>query len=191
MFQQNPGKSSVLRLEEDCPATVIPAGHEVILPAGRDYAVMQTLGGSVTLRDNDGLYRVAPENLGLLGEEVSALVQAESGGSLDPAEGEFSEAMVWDALKGCFDPEIPVNIVDLGLIYDLHLENTGEDRFNVAVKMTLTAPGCGMGTVIAEDARRRIEAIPAVNQAMVDIVWDPQWTPHMISDEGRKILGLT
>ena len=94
-------------------------------------------------------------------------------------------------MKQCFDPEIPVNIVDLGLIYDLSIADAdAEGRHAIAVKMTLTAQGCGMGPVIADDARQRIEALPAVSNASVEIVWEPQWTPHMISEAGRAKLGL-
>ena len=96
------------------------------------------------------------------------------------AGGEFSEAAAWEALKGCFDPEIPVNIVDLGLVYDLDVEELAKGEHKVEVKMTLTAPGCGMGPVIAEDARQRVAALPGVKEAKVHIVWDPQWTPQMI-----------
>jgi metal-sulfur cluster biosynthetic enzyme len=103
---------------------------------------------------------------------------------------EFSEEAVWGALRTCFDPEIPLNIVDLGLVYDLSIEDHGEGGKTVEVKMTLTAPGCGMGPVIAEDARKKVAALPSVADAKVHIVWDPTWTPHMISDEGRKVLGL-
>ena len=93
-------------------------------------------------------------------------------------------------LKECYDPELPCNIVDLGLVYDLAAEKTGAGGFNVEVKMTLTAPGCGMGPVIAEDAREKIAALPQVESAKVHIVWDPIWTPQMISPEGRLKLGL-
>ena len=103
---------------------------------------------------------------------------------------EFSEEAVWAALKTCFDPEIPVNIVDLGLVYDLAVEKTPTGKHILEVKMTLTAPGCGMGPVIAEDARQKISKLPDVESAKVHIVWDPQWTPQMISDAGRKVLGL-
>ena len=107
-----------------------------------------------------------------------------------PVAGEFSEEAVWSALRTCFDPEIPVNIVDLGLIYDLAIEPDGAGRHGVEVKMTLTAPGCGMGPVIAADAKSKLEALPGVETATVEIVWDPIWNPRMISEAGRKQLGL-
>ena len=101
-----------------------------------------------------------------------------------------TEQDVLSALKSCYDPEIPVNIVDLGLIYDLSIEKTPSGANAVDVKMTLTAPGCGMGPVIAEDARQKIAALPSVERAKVHIVWDPVWNPRMISEAGRKSLGL-
>jgi len=106
------------------------------------------------------------------------------------APAEFSEQAAWAALKTCFDPEIPVNIVDLGLIYDLSIETAPDGRRDLAAKMTLTAPGCGMGPVIAEDARQKLAALPGVASAKVHIVWDPVWMPQMITPDGRKVLGL-
>ncbi len=170
-------------LAKDCPATVIPAGDKVLLPAGAKVFITQTLGGNVTVRTDHGLFRIAKEDTGLI---AGYTVKAEAAG---PVVGEFSEQAVWDALKTCFDPEIPVNIVDLGLVYDLAVEKTAGGH-TVEVKMTLTAPGCGMGPTIAEDARQKIAALPTVESAKVHIVWDPQWAPQMISDHGRKVLGL-
>lgn len=146
---------------------------------------MQTLGGNVTVRTDRGLFRIPAEDAG-------AIEGYEAPEAAAPAEepSEFTEQAVWEALKGCFDPEIPLNIVDLGLVYDLSVEPTEQGGRRVEVKMTLTAPGCGMGPVIAEDARRRIAALPTVESAQVHIVWDPTWSPHMISEAGRKVLGL-
>ena len=171
------------RLLRDCPATVIPAGSPVTLPAGTEVSVVQTLGGSVTVRSDLGLLRIGRDHLSAI--EGLELEEAASASS-----GPFSENAVWDALRGCFDPEIPVNIVDLGLIYDLLIEPGSSGGHRVEVKMTLTAPGCGMGPVIAEDARQRIAALPSVESAKVHIVWDPIWNPRMISEAGRKSLGL-
>ncbi len=137
------------------------------------------------------LYRIAPDNISVLGEEAVDRYREATGGAVAQHDASgFSEDQVWEVLKGCFDPEIPVNIVDLGLIYDLKLTDIGDDQHMVNVKMTLTAQGCGMGPVIADDARARIESLGAVHAATVDIVWDPPWTPHMISPEGRQQLGL-
>jgi len=174
-------------LVQNCIATIIPAGDEITLAEGSTFSIAQSLGGSVTLRDASGMYRVGESELDALGEEV----MKEVAGSQKPTEeqGPFSEEKVWDAMRGCYDPEIPVNIVDLGLIYDCRIEE-GESGKKIAVKMTLTAQGCGMGPVIADDAKQRILALPEVESAQVDIVWDPPWNPRMISEEGKKILGL-
>ena len=174
---------SIHQLSRDTPATAIPAGEAVTLPAGTEVLVTQTFGGNVTVRTSHGLFRIAREHA----EAISGFsLQAENAA----AAGEFSEQAVWNTLKTCFDPEIPVNIVDLGLVYDLAIEKSARGAHKVEVKMTLTAPGCGMGPVIAEDAREKIAALPNVESAQVHIVWDPVWTPQMISAEGRKILGL-
>lgn len=169
-------------LVRDCPATAIPAGTAVTLTAGTEVFVTQSLGGNVTVRTDHGLFRIAAENSGALGGYAAKAVTV-------AAPGEFSEPAIWAALRTCFDPEIPVNIVDLGLVYDLAVEKTAAGH-TVEVKMTLTAPGCGMGPTIAEDARQKIAALPSVESAKVHIVWDPIWTPQMISPDGRKVLGL-
>jgi len=175
-------------LLRDCPATVIPAGEKVTLSEGAEYVVAQALGGSVTLRDSSGMYRVGSEDLDALGEEVKAVVEAAE--EVEDGNGPFDEERVWTALRGCFDPEIPVNIVDLGLIYDLQIDEIEDNLNRVEIKMTLTAQGCGMGPVIADDARTRIERLPGVESAQVDIVWDPPWNPRMISEKGKSVLGL-
>lgn len=182
-----------IELIRDTPARIIPAGDEEVLPAGTRAAISQALGGSVTIRTERGLYRIAGKDLDALGASVEEKLKATQE-SASSAEGDatFSEGQVWEAMKGCFDPEIPVNVVDLGLIYDLQVKEPelADGPRSVVVKMTLTAQGCGMGPVIAEDVKKNIEALSCVSDAKVDIVWDPPWTPHMISDEGRKKLGI-
>ena len=176
--------SSSPTLSRDCTATAIPAGDVVTLAAGTAVHIAQTLGGNVTVRTDRGLFRIAREHA----DAIAGYMPAETG--TPSTITEFSEQAVWDAMRTCFDPEIPVNIVDLGLVYDLAIERTASGTHSVEVKMTLTAPGCGMGPVIAEDARQKIAALPTVESARVHIVWDPQWTPQMISETGRKVLGL-
>jgi len=171
------------RLAREVPATLIPVGSPATLPVGTEVWIMQTLGGNITVRCDGGLFRIDASHADALGSEFAAPNAA-------PASASFSEQAVWDALKTCFDPEIPVNIVDLGLVYDLAVEPTPNGRHTVQVKMTLTAPGCGMGPVIANDAKNKILALPEVESAEVAIVWDPIWTPQMISPNGRKVLGL-
>lgn len=171
-------------LTQDTPVTAIPSGETLTLPAGSAVYITQALGGNVTVRTDRGLFRIAAENAGaLVGyTPANAAVAVVTPG--------FNEQAIWSALKTCFDPEIPVNIVDLGLVYDLCIEELPDGTHRVEAKMTLTAQGCGMGPVIAEDARQKIAALPTVSSAKVHIVWDPIWTPQMISPEGRKNLGL-
>tara|TARA_B100000614_G_scaffold255597_1_gene272877 strand:- start:159 stop:788 length:630 start_codon:yes stop_codon:yes gene_type:complete len=181
-----------LTLVRDTEATIIPAGEIKVLSSGTRAVISQALGGTVTIRTDSGLYRLSSRDWDALGAEaqaqLDATVEAEQSADSDVP---FSEELVWDAMRGCFDPEIPVNIVDLGLIYDLQLSQPdAEGQHQVEVKMTLTAQGCGMGPVIAEDAKKNIEALTGVSKAQVDIVWDPPWTPHMISEAGRQKLGL-
>ena len=179
--------NEALTLVRDVGATVIPAGDPVTLEAGTQAVISQALGGTVTLRTDSGLFRVAGKDWDALGEAAVAELEAQqaSDPGISEADAPFSEEAVWDAMRRCFDPEIPVNIVDLRIS-----EGSAPGKHHVAVKMTLTAQGCGMGPVIAEDAKSRIEALPAVDDAQVDIVWEPPWTPHMISESGRKQLGL-
>ncbi len=171
-------------LASDCPATVIPAGDKVVLPAGTKVFITQTLGGNVTVRTDHGLFRIAKENTGHIAGYTAKMEAAA------PAVGEFSEQAVWDALKTCFDPEIPVNIVDLGLVYSMDISKADDGGHKVDVAMTLTAPGCGMGPAIAEDAKGKLLLVPGLNDADVRIVWEPTWNQSMISEEGKMKLGL-
>ena len=134
------------------------------------------------------MYRVGEDQLSALGEEIRTEI-LDSEKVTENSSGPLNEDQIWEALRGCYDPEIPVNIVDLGLIYDLRIDDSGSTK-QVFIQMTLTAQGCGMGPVIAEDAKTRIEKLSDVDSAKVDIVWDPPWNPRMISEEGKKVLGL-
>lgn len=184
---------TLFKLTADCKATIIPAGDVIQLPTGTEVDLVQNLGGSITVKSQGILYRIDGDELKKLdADQLQAMgVSVENESGIPVGDGEFSEQLLWDMLKTCFDPEIPINIVDLGLVYDLSHQNLDNGKYNVSVKMTLTAQGCGMGPVIAEDARRKIAALSAVESATVDIVWDPPWTPHMISPEGREHLGIS
>ena len=174
-----------IELSRDCEAIQIPQGTTVTLPAGTRVAVTQSLGGSYTVATEAGyLFRITDANADAIGYE-SAPTPAS-----DATANELNEAVVWDQLKTCYDPEIPVNIVDLGLIYDCTIERQENGKASVSVKMTLTAPGCGMGPTIAAEARMRIESIPGVETANVELVWDPPWDQSMISEAGKMKLGL-
>jgi probable FeS assembly SUF system protein SufT len=172
-----------IELTRDCEAIEIPAGHPVVLEKGTEAFVMQSLGGSYTLRvpAYGGLFRIAGRDGDAIGKEALEPPA--------PVEGADLEQMVWEQLKTCYDPEIPVNIVDLGLVYDMRVAPEGDGN-RVDVKMTLTAPGCGMGTSIAADARYKLLGLPGVVDADVQIVWDPPWTPQMISPDGKERLGM-
>ena len=170
-----------VELTRDCEVTVIPGGDHVTLSAGTPVDITHSLGGTYTVRAGAGLYRVNPSDADALGKEIEETV-AVSG-------GEVTAERVHEALKNVYDPEIPVNIVDLGLVYDTSvLPDEGEVK--VRVQMTLTAQGCGMGPSIAADAQNKILALGGVSQADVEIVWDPPWHQSMISEDGRQALGL-
>ena len=177
-----------IELSRDCEAVQIPYGSPVLLPRGTSVTITQTLGGTYTIHAQGGLYRIASKDLDALG--IDSTASPASDAKLSAAPGELDEQQIWDTLRTCFDPEIPVNIVDLGLIYDMHVEKLPSGSSRVDVKMTLTAPGCGMGTVIARDAQEKLLALALVEEANVEIVWDPPWHQSMISEQGRRILGL-
>jgi len=177
-----------IELTRDCEMIQVPQGALVTIPAGTPAVITQALGDSYTVQlpTLGGLYKVAGKDADALGKEsvdTDAARAAAASGSVD-------EAAVWAALKNVYDPEIPVNIVDLGLVYDMRIEPLPSGGNRVSVQMTLTAPGCGMGTFIAGDAKSCIERVPGVTDADVEVVWDPPWNPHMISAEGRAKLGM-
>ncbi len=175
-------------LARDVTATQIPSGDKQLLASGTLITLHQTLGGSFTVQTDFGLFRIDSRDGDALGEKsevpVSAQAAALADGSPDP------EA-IWSQLRTVFDPEIPVNIVDLGLVYSMDIAPLPEPKaFKVDVAMTLTAPGCGMGPAIAEDARGKVLLVPGVATAEVRITWDPPWNQSMISEEGKMKLGL-
>jgi probable FeS assembly SUF system protein SufT len=176
-------------LTRDVTATLVPAGDAVNLPAGTRVTITHRLGGNFTVVCDYGMFRIVGADADALGEQSAAAPVAETAPGSASA-GPPAEPQLWDALRTVFDPEIPVNIVDLGLIYTLETKDLGAGRHGVEVKMTLTAPGCGMGPAIAEDARARLAAVPGVNEAKVEIVWDPPWNQERISEEGKMQLGL-
>ncbi len=160
----------------------------MLLPAGTHVDITQTLGGSYTVSAAGGLFRIAGEDADALGLKPAPAPPAAA-----PAVargGQVDEERVYEALRGCYDPEIPVNIVDLGLIYDLQIQ-PARGGHRVGVKMTLTAPGCGMGPSIAGDARRQILQISGVADAEVQVVWDPPWCSDMMSPAAKKQLGVS
>jgi probable FeS assembly SUF system protein SufT len=168
-------------------AVQIPSGAPTMIPAGTQGVVTQALGGSYTIATYQGLARVPEKDLDALGLEKP---QSTNGESSARGEGPVTEEEVWTQLRQCYDPEIPVNIVDLGLVYDCQLTPSDNGGTKVDVKMTLTAPGCGMGPMIAHDAQSKILTIDGVDEADVQLVWDPPWNQNMISEAGRMKLGM-
>ena len=181
-------KNTEFTLNRDCEAILIPSGTKVTIPSGTPGVVTQALGGSYTVATNLGLARVDEKDFHALGLEKPATASAPTPSG--ETNGEVSEAAVWNQLKQCYDPEIPVNIVDLGLVYDCQLRKKEDGGTKVEVKMTLTAPGCGMGPAIAHDAQSKILSIDGIDEADVQLVWDPPWNQNMISEAGRMKLGM-
>ena len=176
-----------ITLTRDVEASVIPAGMKVTLQKGEAAHITQSLGGSYTVIVNGNMFRVEGKDADALGQEVK---QQTSGTSSGPVTQEAVEKEIWTQLKTCYDPEIPVNIVDLGLVYDCHVEPLGAESFKVGVKMTLTAPGCGMGPVLQQDVQNKLLSLETVDDVSVELVWDPPWNQSMLSEAAKLQLGL-
>jgi probable FeS assembly SUF system protein SufT len=175
-------------LTRDVDAAVVPVGTKVTLQKGEQAYITQSLGGSYTVIVNGNMFRIEGANADALGVDPSQAAPAVSGTAA--ATPEQLEKQVWDAMKTCFDPEIPVNIVDLGLIYDCKITPVAESSNKVDVKMTLTAPGCGMGPMLAQDVQNKLLSLENIEEANVELVWEPQWNQGMMSDAARLQLGL-
>lgn len=177
-----PTPEGPIALTRECAATQIPSGTRVVLPAGTRVSIAQTLGGQFTVTTDAGaLLRIDDQDADALGLRSAAAAPA--------AEGPFEEERVWDQLRTVFDPEIPVNLVDLGLIYQCQAAPLPEGGQRVEIKMSMTAPGCGMGDVLKEDVRRKVASVPGVKEVEVEVVWDPPWDASRMSDAARLQLG--
>jgi len=177
-------------LARDVEAIRIPSGEIFTLSQGTSVVITQALGGSYTIWTPEGLARIADANADALGLAAASAPADGSQGIASGVAPKVEDKAVWDQLRTCYDPEIPVNIVDLGLVYDCLVEQPEGDPAKISVKMTLTAPGCGMGPTIAAEARSKIMSVPGVADATVDLVWDPPWNQDMISEAGKMKLGL-
>jgi probable FeS assembly SUF system protein SufT len=169
----------------DVRAVMVPAGAEVTLKTGQAGYITQALGGSFTVYVDGNLFRVAGEDADALGKEVIKPIELPPNATDD----DVLQA-VWDQLRTCYDPEIPINIVDLGLVYECEVKPEGDGTRAVEVKMTLTAPGCGMGDILVDDARDKIERIPTIKEARVELVFDPPWNQSMMSEAARLQTGM-
>lgn len=178
--------SEPITLTRDCEAVVIPMGTKVTLQKGEQAYITQSLGGTYTVIVNGNMFRIEGKDADALGFEASAS-PATGGRTLPPDE---LEKEIWNQMRACYDPEIPVNIVDLGLIYDCKIEQVPGGGTRVDVKMTLTAPGCGMGDYLRQDVQSKILSLEGVDEVNVDLVWEPQWNQEMMSEAARLQLGM-
>ncbi|HPF73709.1 MAG: putative Fe-S cluster assembly protein SufT [Rhodanobacteraceae bacterium] len=177
--------SEPVKLERDCDAILVPQGEKVSLPAGSIGYITQALGGSFTVFIEGNLFRIAGADADALGKEPLPRPELP-----DDASDQDVEKLVWKQLRTCFDPEIPINVVELGLIYECDVVPLPDRQRRVDVKMTLTAPGCGMGDVLVEDVRSKLELIPTVAEADVELVFDPPWNQNMMSESARLETGM-
>ncbi len=176
-------------LTRDVEASVVPIGTKVTLQKDQTAHITQSLGGTYTVIVNGNMFRIESKDADALGFSVAATPPPASQPT-GPVSMDDLEKKVWEALKTCYDPEIPVNIVDLGLIYDCHLTPAGENNYRAEVKMTLTAPGCGMGPVLAQDVQNKLISLEPIEEANVELVWDPPWNQSMMTEAAKLQLGL-
>ena len=178
------GHNDPFTVSRDVDAVIVPAGISVKLRPGQAGYVTQALGRSFTVYVEGNLFRIAGKDADVIGQELAAAPE------LPPdASDEDVRNLAWQQMKSCYDPEIPINIVDLGLVYECDIA-AGENGRIVSVKMTLTAPGCGMGEVLVQDIREKVEAIPTVERADVELVFDPPWNQSMMSEAARLQTGM-
>lgn len=172
-------------IQRDVEAVIVPAGVRVTLRAGKVGFITQALGGSFTVYIEGNLFRVAGQDADALGKEPDLVPE------LPPdATDDDVKKLAWDQMRTCFDPEIPVNIVDLGLIYECDVTQESPEERVVTIKMTLTAPGCGMGEVLVQDVKQKVEAVPTIKRADVELVFDPPWNQTMMSETARLQTGM-
>ena len=179
------GQGEPVKLTRDCEVTVIPQGDKISLKAGSEVQVTQTLGGAFTVTTDQGyMVRIEGKDADVIGQKPPPTPEAPT---LD-GSGDVEKA-VWDQMRTVFDPEIPVNIVELGLVYECKLTDV-EDGKNVSIKMSMTAPGCGMGDTLRTDAEEKIRSVPGIKEVNVEIVWEPAWDPSRMSEAARLQLGM-
>jgi probable FeS assembly SUF system protein SufT len=174
-------------VSRDCEAVLIPEGISINLKTGTEVYVTQALGGSITVNVGGNLARISPEDVDAIGIELQS---APLDGAEARPDGTVDEALVWEQLGTCYDPEIPINIVELGLIYKCRVEPLAGDGNRVEIEMTLTAPGCGMGPFLVEDVQSKVEQVPNVTEVEVELVFDPPWDPEMMSEAARLQTGM-
>jgi probable FeS assembly SUF system protein SufT len=181
-----------ITLKRDCEAAVVPVGTRVKLLAGEQAYITQSLGGTFTVVVNGNMFRIDEKDGDALGMEPAPKPVFSAAASGGPITRENLEKEIWNQMRSCYDPEIPVNIVDLGLVYDCKIEPIpgASDSFRVDVKMTLTAPGCGMGPTLQQDVQNKLLSLEGVDDVNVELVWEPQWNQGMLTEAAKLQLGL-
>jgi probable FeS assembly SUF system protein SufT len=172
-------------VQRDVKAVVIPAGAEVTLRAGQAGYITQALGGSFTVYMEGNLFRIAGEDADAIGKEIVKPPELPP----DATEDDVRE-LVWKQMRGCYDPEIPINIVDLGLVYECDIRRNEDGTRSVDIQMTLTAPGCGMGEILVQDVREKVQLLPTIEDVKVELVFDPPWNHSMMSEAARLQTGM-
>jgi len=178
------GRDEKIVLQRDCEVISVPYGERKTLKQGTEVQIMQAMGGSHTVYTHEGMFRISGLNSDAIGKEIQAPPSIPS----NISDEEF-ESKIWEQMKTVYDPEIPINVVDLGLIYSCAIHKN-DSKYTVAVEMTLTAPGCGMADVLVEDIKERIELLPRITEVNVELVLDPPWSMEMMSEAARLEAGL-
>ena len=175
--------NNFIKISKDCDGILIPSGDQIKLKKGTPVKITQSLGGYFTLYVNGNLVKLDGRDGDAIGQKVDTE-------NIHAKMTNFDEKLIWDQLKTCYDPEIPVNIVDLGLIYNLNYKKLDNDKYYINIKMTLTAPGCGMGPAIAADAEGKVKGLPFIDDVLIELVWDPIWNQDMMTEEAKLKLGM-
>ena len=177
--------SEPVKFERDCDVVLVPQGDKVVLPAGSVGYITQALGGSFTVYMEGNLFRISGEDADAIGKEPVKPPELPP----NATENDVRE-LAWAQMRTCYDPEIPINIVDLGLVYDCNVAQNEDGTRSIEVRLTLTAPGCGMGEILVDDVKDKIERIPTVREARVELTFDPPWNQSMMSEEARLQTGM-
>jgi len=172
-----------IKLIRDCIAIQVPFGNQITLPKNTEVTITQELGGTYTVIANNNMFRIESSNADALNKPLTT-ENTENIANIP------LEEQIWVQLRTCYDPEIPVNIVDLGLVYGIDITPAEENKFNVVIRMTLTAPACGMGPIIAADAQQKVSQLPQVKEAKIEMIFDPPWDRSRMSDQAKLTLGL-
>jgi probable FeS assembly SUF system protein SufT len=180
-------ENEAITLNRDVEAILIPVGDAITIPAGSEVIITQALGGNYTVNVSGNLAQIGAQNADALGFEVPDLLKFKPS---DSDTDEVNEDLIWQQLRSCYDPEIPVNMVDLGLIYDCSVTKTEDGNNSVRILMTLTAPGCGMGDFLGADVKQKVAMVPNVSEVNVELTFDPPWNHEMMSEAAKLETGM-